>query len=259
MATAATTPPDAQPATGPSHSVAVPSPLSSATTPPDAQPATGPAARPNWIERNHFWLRRLHSLTGIVPVGGFLLFHFYENGAIFYGTEAYNTMAEEARGIRYVEVLEVTLIVLPLLYHALYGLFIASYARNNTMAYNYGRNNLFMWQRATGIIVLLFILYHVWQFRFTSFWSTHADAGSVAWVISQIPVFAFYVIGVVASGFHLGNGIWTFLITWGITVGQRSQRISQVITTGISIVVSLIGIAIALAFVQEAGGLVWWR
>ena len=27
----------------------------------------------------HFWLRRLHSLSGIVPVGGFLAFHLYEN------------------------------------------------------------------------------------------------------------------------------------------------------------------------------------
>jgi succinate dehydrogenase / fumarate reductase cytochrome b subunit len=194
-----------------------------------------------------------------VPVGGFLLFHFYENGAIFYGVDAYNTMAEEARGIRYVELLEIFVIFLPLLYHALYGLFIASYARNNTLTYNYSRNNLFMWQRATGVILLLFILYHVWQFRFTAFWSTHADAGAVAATLALWPVFIFYVIGIVAAGFHLGNGLWTFLITWGITVGERSQRISQVITTGLSIVVSLAGIAIAWAFVSAAGGLVWPR
>ena len=212
-------------------------------------------ARPNWIERNHFWLRRLHSLTGIVPVGGFLLFHFYENGAIFYGADAYNTMAEEARGIRYLELLEIFIIFLPLLYHAIYGLFIASYARNNTMTYNYSRNNLFMWQRATGVIVLLFLLYHVWQFRLTSFWSTHAESVTVGYYLRQWPIFLFYVIGVVASGFHLGNGIWTFLITWGITIGKRSQRISQVITTALAIAVSLVGIAIAVAFVVQEGGL----
>ncbi|HVG00459.1 MAG TPA: succinate dehydrogenase, partial [Chloroflexia bacterium] len=59
---------------------------------------------------------------------------------------------------------------------------------------------------------------------------------------------------VIAVSFHLGNGIWTFLITWGITIGQRAQRISQIVTTAISIIVSLVGIAIALAFVQLAGG-----
>jgi len=225
--------------------------------PPEQSPAAGPAARPNWIQRNHFWLRRLHSLTGIVPIGGFILFHFYENGAIFYGAGAYDSMAEEARGIRYIELLEIAVVFLPLLFHALYGLFIASYARNNTMSYNYSRNNLFMWQRATGVMVLLFILYHIWQFRLTAFWSTHAETGTVAASISYFPVFIFYILGVVATGFHLGNGIWTFLITWGITIGQRSQRISQIVTTALSLIISGIGIAIAVAFVVMAGGLSW--
>ena len=233
-------------------------PLASVTAPPPKPtPAAGPAAKPNWFQRNHFLLRRLHSLTGIVPIGGFLLFHFYENGAIFYGSAAYNEMATAARGIRYIELMEIFLIFLPLLYHAVYGIFIASYARNNTMSYNYSRNNLFMWQRATGVIVLLFILYHIWQFRIDAFWSSHAETGTVAATMSYGPVFVFYIIGIIAAAFHLGNGIWTFLITWGITIGQRSQRISQVVTTGISLAVSAVGIAIALAFVSAAGGITW--
>jgi succinate dehydrogenase / fumarate reductase cytochrome b subunit len=238
--------------------------LSTATaSPPDSTPATGSPARtgskPNFIQRHHFLLRRLHSLTGIVPIGGFLLFHFYENGAILYGQEAYNEMAGAARGLRYLEVLEIFVVFLPLLYHALYGLFIASYARNNTMSYNYSRNNLFMWQRATGIIAMLFILYHVWQFRFSpdAFRSQAATAPIVAATLAQVHIFAFYVVGILASAFHLGNGIWTFLITWGITIGKRAQRISQVVTTALSIIVSLVGIAIALAFVQANGGFTW--
>lgn len=222
--------------------------------PPKAEPAAGPAAKPTWIQRNHFLLRRIHSLTGIVPIGGYLLFHFYENGAIFYGAEAYNKMAEEVRGMRYLEVMEIFILLLPILYHSIYGLYIAGYARNNTMSYNYSRNNLFMWQRATGVIILLFLLYHIWQFRITAFWSTHAETTTMATQLASLPVFIFYVIGVVASAFHLGNGIWTFLITWGITIGQRSQRISQVITTGISILVSAVGVAILLAFVSHNGG-----
>jgi succinate dehydrogenase / fumarate reductase cytochrome b subunit len=222
--------------------------------PPETQPAAGPAARPNWIQRNHFLLRRLHSLSGIIPIGGFLLFHFYENGAIFYGAEAYDEMATEARGIRYLELLEIFIIFIPLIYHAIYGLFIASYARNNTMSYNYSRNNLFMWQRVTGIIALLFILYHVWQFRFTAFWEGSANTATVAYTLADPWIFAFYMIGVVASAFHLGNGIWTFLITWGITSGKRSQRISQIVTTAISLMVAAVGIGIAIAFVAQAGG-----
>jgi succinate dehydrogenase / fumarate reductase cytochrome b subunit len=131
-------------------------------------------------------------------MGGFLLFHFYENGAIFYGAGAYDEMSQEARGIRYLELIEIFIIFIPLLFHALYGLFIASYARNNTISYSYSRNNLYMRQRVTGILTLLFLLYHIWQFRLTSFWSTHADTGTVAAQISLLPVFIFYMVGVVA-------------------------------------------------------------
>jgi succinate dehydrogenase / fumarate reductase, cytochrome b subunit len=232
--------------------------MATATAPSPSADRPAKSGFQRWIARNHFLLRRLHSLSGIVPLGGFLLFHFYENGAIFYGMETYNEMAIEARGIRYLELLEIALIFVPFLYHALYGLFIASYARNNTMSYNYGRNNLFMWQRFTGIVLVLFILYHIWSFRFTAFRSTHSDSGSVAFIISQFPVFLFYIIGVISAAFHLGNGIWTFLITWGITIGKRSQQISQYVTTTISILVSLLGVAIAAAFVAQAGGMVWW-
>ena len=188
--------------------------MSSVTAPPpETTPATGSPERtgpkPSFVQRHHFLLRRLHSLSGIVPIGGYLLFHFYENAAILYGPAAFDETAQAARGIRFLEVIEVLVIFLPLLYHALYGLYIASYARNNTMSYNYSRNNLFMWQRATGIVAMLFILYHVWQFRFspTAFRSTHADTGTVAATISQVHIFTFYIIGILASAFHLGNGI----------------------------------------------------
>jgi hypothetical protein len=32
---------------------------------------------PSFIEKNHFLLRRLHSLTGIVPIGVFLIAHLH--------------------------------------------------------------------------------------------------------------------------------------------------------------------------------------
>ena len=43
-------------------------------------------------EERHFWLRRLHSLSGIVPVGGFIAFHLYENYSATRGADAYNAM-----------------------------------------------------------------------------------------------------------------------------------------------------------------------
>ena len=37
------------------------------------------------LDRNHFLLRRLHSLTGVVPIGVFLLFHPTTNASVVWG------------------------------------------------------------------------------------------------------------------------------------------------------------------------------
>lgn len=234
-----------------------------------AGPAAGSSAnvRPRrFFERNHFWLRRLHSLTGIVPVGGFLIYHFYENAAILQPggrvekLNEYLDMAVHARGLYLFLLLEVGIIFLPLLYHALYGLVIMGYTRTNTDQYTYARNRLFMWQRITGAITLLFIFYHLWTFRFTAFADSPADPNLVARDFGILPIFVFYIIGITAASFHLGNGIWTFLITWGITIGRRAQRISQWVTTAISVGMTLLGIAIAVQFALLAPGgfQLWW-
>jgi succinate dehydrogenase / fumarate reductase cytochrome b subunit len=117
-----------------------------------------------------------------------------------------------------------------------------------------------MWQRVTGLITLLFIFYHLWTFRCTSFFSSPADPNVVAASFAILPVFLFYIIGIVAASFHLGNGIWTFLITWGITVGRRAQRLSQWATTILSLALTLLGLAIALQFalIAPGGFKLWW-
>lgn len=208
----------------------------------------------SWVERNHFWLRRLHSLTGVVPVGGFLVYHFWENATALQDKAHWEDMAVHARDLQLLIFVEFGLILLPLLYHAAYGLFIASYTRVNVGAYSYARNRLFMWQRVTGIILVLYIVYHVLVLRFGAFASTPASYDIMALHLRNPFVFAFYTAGILSAGYHFGNGLWTFLITWGITVGKRAQRISQWVTTGISVAMSVLGLAIIIAILASAGG-----
>ncbi len=212
-------------------------------------------ARPrSFIERNHFWLRRLHSLTGVLPIGGFLVYHFWENATALQAPDHFDTMATHARDIQLLFLLEYGIILLPLIYHALYGLFIASYTRVNVGAYSYARNRLFMWQRVTGILTMLYITYHVLVLRFGAFSQVSASYATMTQHLQNPLVFAFYTAGILAASYHLGNGLWTFLITWGITVGKRAQRISQWITTGVSVGMSVLGMAIIITFIVRAGG-----
>ena len=67
--------------------------------------------------------------------------------------------------------------------------------------------------------------------------------------IATNPVmFTFYVIGIVSATFHFCNGMWSFLVSWGITVGPRAQRISSIIWMAVFVVMSVMFIMSLTAF-----------
>jgi hypothetical protein len=67
----------------------------------------------------HFYLRRLHSLTGIFPIGVFLVEHFFGNAFATRGPEAYNRYVEFLLGMPYLPALEIGLVFGPLLFHGI--------------------------------------------------------------------------------------------------------------------------------------------
>jgi succinate dehydrogenase / fumarate reductase cytochrome b subunit len=211
-----------------------------------------------FFQRNHFLLRRLHSLTGIVPVGGFMVFHLYENSQALGGPAAFNEVVRFINSLPMLWALEIFGIFLPLYFHAIYGIYIAADAKHNVSNYGYGRNWAFLLQRVTGIITLFFVTFHIWQFRFQKLLGRYDEnAGEMAGLptfdvvkeaLSNNAVAAFYAIGIVAAAFHLANGIYTFLITWGITVGPKSQRVSNVLTQGLFVGISALGLSALWAF-----------
>jgi len=52
-----------------------------------------------------------------------------------------------------------------------------------------------------------------------------------------------YTVFVLSASFHAFNGLWTFCITWGLTVTPRSQKIMRVATTAIMALVAFFGLA----------------
>lgn len=210
--------------------------------------ATRPIRSGNVITRNHFWLRRLHSLTGVLPVGGFMLFHFWENSKVFQGAAAYNEMAAFVRSVQFVLLLEIFVIFLPIAFHAGYGLYIAYYAKTNTRTYSYGRNWLFTFQRLSGLWALAFLIYHYATLRLGVFLVEKATFEKTAEVLSHPVAIAFYVVSVIAIAFHFSNGLWAAGVSWGITVSRQAQRISAVALTGFGVLVAVWGAAISIAF-----------
>lgn len=200
---------------------------------------------------HQFLSRKLHSLLGLFPVGLYLLVHLVSNYQATKGAEAFNETVELLESLPFLIVLEFGLIYIPLLFHAIYGIYIAFQAKHNVGNYGYLRNHLFMWQRITGVITLIFVVWHVWETRVQyALGNVELNYDMMAAILSNPAMVVFYTIGILSAVFHFSNGVWSFLVHWGITVGPRSQRLATYLTMGIFVVVSFIGLRAMTAFIQ---------
>ena len=213
------------------------------------------------LSRN-FILRKLHQLSGIMPLGIFLLEHFYTNSKALTGAADFNNAVKDLQSIPYILFVEIGGIFIPLIYHAVFGLFISLEMRPNNLNYPYPRNWFYTIQRVTGFILFFFITFHVLNFRFglipglnTLSVAHHPDQSFeiVAREFRMIPIFIVYIIGITATVWHLANGIWLFLVDWGITIGERAQRFTGYACIAFGIVLLAVGINAAVAFIHSGG------
>jgi succinate dehydrogenase / fumarate reductase, cytochrome b subunit len=196
-----------------------------------------------------FVYRRLHSLLGVIPIGIFVMQHLVVNHYATNGVESFNKAANFMGNLPFRYVLETVIIYLPILFHAIYGLYIAFTAKNNASQYGYFRNWMFMLQRVSGVITLIFITWHVWETRIAAAFGNEVNFQMMENILSSPFMFAFYVIGIISAIFHFANGLWSFLVSWGITVSPRSQVISTYVTIIIFLALSYVGVTTLLAFV----------
>jgi len=195
------------------------------------------------VER-HFWLRRLHSLSGIVPIGGFLALHLYENYTATRGADAYNKMTRTLQELPFAVPMEIAIIIVPLLFHGIYGLFVTSTAKPNVISNPYVRNWMYFIQRVTGVIVFAFILFHLWTTRLVQL-QDHESLDLFRQVQAAVAnpwIYAFYLAGILSATFHLANGVWSFSIVWGLTIGPKAQRRMLYFSAAVFLVLSYVGV-----------------
>jgi succinate dehydrogenase / fumarate reductase, cytochrome b subunit len=197
----------------------------------------------NVFGRQEFMVRRLHSLLGLAPVGVFLCVHLATNASILDGPETFQARVKQIHDIGPITLffVEWIFILLPLLFHGLVGAIIVLRGKRNELLYPYRENFRYTLQRWTGVIALVFILWHVFQTRGwlpEGWWMEHvtrplgggkfdpqhaAKTAAVAFQASLVIEVA-YVIGLLASVYHFANGLWTMGITWGVWTSPHAQR-----------------------------------
>lgn len=182
---------------------------------------------------NTFLLRKIHQLTGIVPLGLFYFVHLFTNSKAMNGESAFEKAVADIHGIPFLLLIEIFGIFLPLLYHSIYGILISGEAKPNVIVYKYQRNWFYLFQRITGIFLFFFILFHLLNLRFGLLpglnevpVAGHASQAYniVAGEFAMMWVVVIYVLGVAATAWHLGYGFWLFAVDWGIVVGEKAQK-----------------------------------
>lgn len=195
----------------------------------------------SFVARHEFLIRRLHSLTGLVPVGAYMIVHLLVNSSILSGPSVFQKNVYQIHSLESaLPLVEWTFIFLPILFHGIFGFVIVWGGLPNTKSYPHGANIRYTLQRATGIIAFVFILWHVFHlhgwFHAEAWLETVAkplnganfkpyNAASTLGAALNSPIIqGLYAVGMLSCVYHLANGIWTMGITWGAWISPGAQK-----------------------------------
>lgn len=219
--------------------------------------ATAPAAaQPSFVLRHQFIIYRLFSLSGLVPIGAYLVVHLATNASIINGPMSFQDQVDRIHSLGVVlPLVEWTFIFIPILFHAVVGWMIIAGALPNANSYPYPGNIRYTLQRVTAIIAFAFIVVHVVQLhhtlgaplaRFDGFgaqFDDHHAASSTALALRPLWVKIFYAIGMLSIVYHFANGLWTQGITWGLWVSAAAQRRANYVSIVVGLLLAVVGLS----------------
>lgn len=204
------------------------------------------------IRNPHFLARKIHSIFGFLPVGGFLLFHLWENSQSRYGAEHYNEyVVAKIQGMNYVHLLEIFVIALPILIHAIYGAVIWWNGKSNVTSYGFLRNWMWWFQRISGFGILVFLVIHVGWTRIAAIFDPSLGQdmfGHMVDILHKPYNLVIYLVGMTLAVIHLFNGFWTMGIVWGVWSTEKAQKLAQLALAGACLIVIALGIHGVLGF-----------
>ncbi|MDX1682429.1 MAG: hypothetical protein R3336_04860 [Phycisphaeraceae bacterium] len=207
-----------------------------------------------FLQRHHFLLRRLHSLSGIVPVGIFVIFHLFTNMQLALGGDVFQHEVDFIHDLPALLFMEIGLWG-GIGFHAALGLVYTFQGGGpNNTKYRHADNWRYTLQRVTGILALIFIFLHIATLRwrwdlfgwFTPFYarvdgaptaaSTTAMALQAHWLVVVL-----YVVGVASVVYHWANGLWTAALTWGLTLSETAMKRWGYCCAGLGIFLAVAG------------------
>jgi succinate dehydrogenase / fumarate reductase cytochrome b subunit len=203
----------------------------------------------SFFARHQFLIYRLFSLSGLIPVGAFVIVHLLTNASVLGGAGSFQSRVDMIHSLGPLLIpVEFAFIFLPMMFHAAVGFAIIAGGLPNVGSYPYVGNVRYTLQRATGMIAFAFILWHVIQLHWLGApigggrFDPHHATSSAAAAIAPLGVSLLYAIGVLSAVFHLSNGLWTLGITWGLWTSPAAMQRANIISIGLGVLLAAAGL-----------------
>ena len=218
--------------------------------------------------RSSLGLKIVMALTGVI-LFGFVIGHMIGNLQVYLGPEAFNAYAASLRALGHGTLLWIAraglLIAVALHIWSAWRLTLMNnaarpvgYREVERRESSYASRTM----RWSGVILLLFIVYHLMHFTFGVHavhpYFVHGDAyhNFVTGFRSPL-VSGFYVLAMLALGLHLYHGAWSFMQTLGLS-HPRYDHLRHAFATLVTVVVVAgnisFPVAVLTGLVREQGG-----
>ena len=185
-------------------------------------------------------------------MGAFLVLHVIVNASALRGAAAYEDMVRRLRDRPLLLLIEIVLILVPILYHGLYGLYLVATRPTGDPGDPAGRRRLARFQRATGVPVFVFLLFQMWTTRLVGVRQhDHAGVDLFHWMQALLAnpwARAAYSAGLLAATAHFSAGLWLASEDWGVARTRPARVAAGVAAAGVFVALSTLGLRTLAAF-----------
>ena len=202
---------------------------------------------------------KLLTFTGVVPLSLFLVEHLVVNASALGGASRFDSVVGGIARSAWLPPIEIALVLVPLAYHALYGLHLLAGRKPPVRDYPALGDRMFFLQRVTSVVLLVFVAAHLFELRIHR--AAHAMpaaaiharlAEHLSWTTWGVPFVAIgYLVGVAAACFHFANGLWSFGVSYKGIEGERAKKRAAIVPFGVG---ALLFVIAATTIVTLAAG-----
>ena len=207
---------------------------------------------PEAAKHVNFIADRLGSALAILPLGVWTMIHLGNNLTAFQGAAAWQAAVTEYPH-PFAGAITLGIVLLPLLWHIVWGIGRIWQTRPNYPRYGYFANLKYILQRAAALGLLAFLGAHLWL----AFLKPRLLEGQVepfADIAHEMhfhrPTLVVYILGVLAIAYHLGNGVHTAMMGFGVVETKSALRRSAVVAWVLFVTMLVMGWGAIFALFQ---------